>query len=607
VLKRTWIPVLAICLSVLMCLTACSDKSPSPESPSTSQDPQTATSWWESVEVEGDVDLSDAIAIHLQDNGITAEGDGVTVKQNTVTVTAGGVYVLDGTLSDGQIRVESADAQPVRLVLNGVDIHSKTTAPLFIRSCEKAILTLATGSENRLSDAADAVFEDVENEEPSGTLFSKSDLVINGDGALTVTAAFRDGIVSRDGLTLDGGRVTVDAADDAVMGRDFVLVRGGTYALTAQGDGIKSTNDGGETVGCIAVEGGNVTIDSQKDGIQATSSLTMNGATVTVTAGGGHQNGAANTAFDFGWGRQSTDSESAGKGLKAGTSLTVSGGTISVDAADDAVHSNGTIVMAGGQLTAASGDDGVHADTSVTVQAGTLTVTDSYEALEAATITIDGGDISLTASDDGINASAGTSGSTGDPYGQDPFAADDSLFVINGGTLRVDAGGDGLDSNGTIRMSGGDVYVCGPSNSGNGTFDFGAGFDISGGSLIGVGSLGMAQTPTGNTQNSIVWGGCSLQSGSTLTVTDENGEVVMTLESARTAQWAYITSPQLDEGHSYTLSDGVTSETITLTSGLNTIGTASGGMMGGPGMGGPGMGRPDMGGRPDASPGGTRY
>ncbi len=598
-MKRAWYAMSAGLLSALIFLGGCTADTPPTDGGTTASTEDTgevptavtAAVMWENEDRDGNPDVSKATMISLADGGSAAEGNNVEINGDVVTVKAGGMYVVRGSLSDGQLRVESTDDTTVRLVLDGASVHSNTTAPLFVKRSAKTIITLKDGSKNALSDSENAAYENEIDQEPSGTLFSKSDLTINGNGALTVTAAFNDGIVSRDGLKIAGGTVSVTAADDTVMGRDYVLVGGGTWMLKAAGDGVKSTNDASGDVGFIRVESGSFAIDSDKDGVQAQSALSVTGGVLNITAGGGSQNGNANANNDFGWGHQSTDTQSVGKGLKAGGAVTIADGNIDVDAADDAVHSNSTITVSGGEMTVAAGDDGIHADTAITMDGGVVRVTKSYEALEAATITIDGGDISLTASDDGVNASMGTTGSTGDPGGGNPFASDDSAFIINGGTLYVDAGGDGLDSNGVITMNGGTVTVCGPSNSGNGTFDVGSTFAVEGGTLIGVGSMGMAQTPASNSQNSIVWGGCSLQSGDTFTVTSADGTVVASITSARTAQWAYVTTPDLREGETYTVSDGNSEETIILASGTNTVGNASmGGMQGGP-MGGP-MGEP---------------
>ena len=72
------------------------------------------------------VPVSDAIAIHLSDSGITVEGDtkGVTaVSGKTVTISASGNYTVDGTITDGQILVNvadtTADPDAVSLYLQG--------------------------------------------------------------------------------------------------------------------------------------------------------------------------------------------------------------------------------------------------------------------------------------------------------------------------------------------------------------------------------------------------------------------------------------------------------------------------------------------------------
>ena len=55
--------------------------------------------------------VSDGITIHLNDSGITVEGDtkGVTsVSGKVVTITASGNYTVDGSITDGQIFLESS-------------------------------------------------------------------------------------------------------------------------------------------------------------------------------------------------------------------------------------------------------------------------------------------------------------------------------------------------------------------------------------------------------------------------------------------------------------------------------------------------------------------
>src|SRR5699024_2931244 len=128
-----------------------------------------------------------------------------------------------------------------------------------------------------------------------------------------------------------------------------------------------------------------------------------------------------------------------------------------------------------------SGDDGIHADAYLTIDGGTIDISERYEGLEAAQLTLDGGTTTLVASDDGRNAAGGgeyeltedglvlktaettTSTEAADTPakgggGRGGMMAEDNCDIfINGGTLIVDAGGDGLDSNGNITVTGGTV------------------------------------------------------------------------------------------------------------------------------------------------------
>ena len=126
---------------------------------------------------------------------------------------------------------------------------------------------------------------------------------------------------------------------------------------------------------------------------------------------------------------ESTSTEST-KGLKGGTSVKISDGVITVNAADDAVHSNGEIVILGGSLVLAAGDDGIHAASLVMIEGGTVEISESYEGIEAAVINISDGTIDLKASDDGFNASDGSGGMMG-------IASSRVELNISGGTSML--------------------------------------------------------------------------------------------------------------------------------------------------------------------------
>lgn len=78
--------------------------------------------------------------------GIETDGAGASVTGSTVTISAAGTYVLSGESDDAQVVVDAGGQALVRLVLNGVDIASKTGAPVASLQADKTVVILADGT-----------------------------------------------------------------------------------------------------------------------------------------------------------------------------------------------------------------------------------------------------------------------------------------------------------------------------------------------------------------------------------------------------------------------------------------------------------------------------
>lgn len=528
---------------------------------------------------------TDPTYIKLNGSSATSEGSGaVVVSGSTVTIKAGGVYVLSGTLADGQIIIDAEDDSTVRLVLNGADITSSTSAPIYVKNAEKTVISMPEGTENSVTDGTQYVYDDAEAEEPNSAIFSKGNLTINGEGSLVVDANFNNGITGKDELKITGGNIEVNAKDDAIVGRDLLAIKEGTFTITAGGDGLKTTNDEDAEKGNLAIEGGTFNITAENDGIQAQTALYTLGGEYTITTGGGSpETVAANENAMMGRGQSdsttttttTTEETSSSKGLKATTELAIGGGTFTIDSLDDAVHSNGNVLIEAGEFTIATGDDGIHADSSVLTKGGNITVTKSYEGIEGQVIAIADGTIDVTASDDGVNVGGGVDGSGMD---MESSTSSDLLLQISGGNLSVNSQGDGLDSNGSFVMTGGTAVVSGPTNSGNGALDYNGSFDISGGLLIAAGSSGMVQASSDTSeQNGILMTFPETQSAGTIVhLEDSEGNTIATFAPEKEYQSVYISSPDLAKDSSFTLYSGGTS-TGTETNGLYTDGKYSDG------------------------------
>ena len=353
--------------------------------------------------------------IELTQTSANINGSGAAVENNKVTITEAGTYVLSGTLTDGCIDVNVSGKGTVRLILNGVNITSSTTAPFIVEDAKKVVVTLADGTTNTFTDSTRMAADD---EDYSAAVYSKADLTFNGNGTLNINAGYRNGIKSTDDLKIVSGTYNITSNEDGIVGKDLLAVKAGIFNITSGQDGIKSTYDKDYTKGNIIIDDGTFNITASTDGIQSEHILRINGGEFNIKTGNGYQastkssnsqpgNMGGNTTT-----MTQTQDEESMKGLKAGTIIKVTGGTYIIDSQDDAVHTNGNMYIDNGKYTINTGDDAFHADTQLVINGGTIDIQNSYEGIESLEIIINGGDINVTASDDGINASGGSSDST---------------------------------------------------------------------------------------------------------------------------------------------------------------------------------------------------
>lgn len=556
--------------------------------------------------------------ITFDGDSITTTSDSATVDGSTATITQEGTYILSGTLTDGTLLIDAPDTAKIQLVLNGVQLNSDSYAPIYIRQADKVFITLAPGSENTLSNSGSYTQQDDHNVD--APLFCRSDLTLNGTGALTIHSPGGHGMVCKDELAITGGVYTITASSHGLSANDRVCIGAGSFTITSGKDGIQSQHDEDASLGFVYLADGTYTFTCDGDGISASSWLTVKDGTFSLTCGGGSTNGETHTDDSMGMGRpgfpgsttqdtatDTTQDTTSCKGLKAGTTLTLQGGTFTIDSADDALHANGDVTVAAGTYQLNTGDDAIHADNALTIQGGDISIPQCYEGLEGLTVTVEGGRIALVAEDDGLNAAGGQDQSGfGGPgsFGKDSFSsASQASITISGGILYVQAAGDGLDSNGSLTVSGGDVYVCCTSNGADSALDYDGEAVITGGTLLAAGPSQMAQNfGSSSAQGSALLTLDSQQANTTVTLANEAGESLVSWEVPSSYTSVVVSCPEMTVGSSYTLTAGTSSTTFT----LDSVTYSSGGGMGQPGgnMGGMGGQRPGggMGGAPGAAP-----
>lgn len=537
-------------------------------------------------------DEESAVRIELNGSSISASSDSVQINGTTAILTEEATYIVSGTLDDGMLVVDADEAAKLQIVLDNASITSSASAALYVLEADKVFVTLAEGSQNALANGGS--FVAIDDSDIDGAVYSKQDLTFNGSGALTVTSPAGHGIVGNDDLVLAGGTYTVASASHGLNANDSVRITGETdLTLDAGKDGIHAENNDDASLGFVYISGGTFAIEAEGDGISAGAYLQITDGAYDILAGGGSVNGESQSSESWGGFRggrmetassaeETSESSTSMKGLKAVSSLVISGGAFTIDAADDAVHTNADMTVSGGTFAIATGDDAFHADETLTVTGGAIDISENYEGLEALHLDIQGGEISLVSRDDGLNAAGGTdgSGSTGGRDGRFgsgwmgggrggrggmgggfSSASSGGSIAISGGTLTIQASGDGLDANGTIEITGGTTVVAGPTSGDTAVLDYDTSAAIAGGTFLGTGAAGMAQTFR-SAEQGVVTERVNGEAGEEIVLADASGTALLTLSPALDFQFIVLSSPDLVSGETYTLTVGGTSTEV---------------------------------------------
>ncbi len=306
---------IALCLCLLLC--ACGKQSPGAAQESGPAQPS-----------------GSEVKIVLKGDAAEVRGGGAKAEGSTVTVAAVGEYRVSGTLDNGQIVVDTGeDKVDVTLILDGAQITNLSGPAIWVRQAKNVHVTLAAGSENLLVSGTEADLSGVDDTRSGAALFSEDDLMLEGEGRLTVRGYLNNGITCKDDLKIKGGQIDVLAANNGVRASESIEVRGGEIAVRAGNDGLKTSSADKEGKGYIEISGGLVSVSSAGDAIDAVTELRVIGGEIRTET------------------RQDLLGESSRKGLKADLLIDISGGTLNVRADEDGLRSGGDLRMSGGEAT----------------------------------------------------------------------------------------------------------------------------------------------------------------------------------------------------------------------------------------------------------------
>ena len=561
------------------------------------------------TEAAATTDLS-ALSEDTDSTGATSE----TATTEELVISEAGDYMLAGNY--GGVHITATKNSAVHIFLNGANITATSGKALYSDNKISATITIVEGTTNTIINSGDDV----------NAVHIKGSLNINGSGKLNVTSNSKSGIKASGVLKVVDADITINAAAHGLTAQTVIAedckinVTTGKDGIQAESSDYEDSNTFVLTDGYVSIKNVEYTATTQGDGIQADTFVYIDGGTYSISTNGtwvAYSTANISTygleTDDFRWERSGSTYKKVAsdevskkgisnlyalsqgcKGIKVGeleytdandTTHVISGdyniliksGTFTIDATDDAIHTNGgDTIIRGGTYTISTLDDGIASDGLTQINDGTINITTSYEGIEGAYVEINGGSINLYATDDGINA-----------------ASDDTTItehiIITGGTTVVKADGDGIDSNGSIQIDGGVVVVHGTTSGADAALDADTGILVNGGYLFATGSLGMVETPSSNSTQYVVSIATKSSIAANTTISIKNSsDAVVSVTTLKSCQSIIVSCPEFERGASYTIYGGTsTIATFTISSIITQVGSTSSGTPGG-GPGGPG-------------------
>ena len=496
-------------------------------------------------DLDGNWDSSSATVIALSGESARISGNGAYFYDGDLVISNAGKYVLSGYLDNGSIIVDAHRSSKVWLLLDGVEISNEGDACFRIEQAEKVFVTLAEGSENRLTSGKSWSAEALAGKR-GGAVFARDDLTINGSGSLAISNGYKHGIDANDDVVLAGGKISIIAAGDAVHVKESLRIRETALTAESEDDGLVVKN----VDGYLYIESGILNLTAEDDAVHAT-----------------------------------------GK-------VTVAGGDLSISAGDDAFHSDEEVIIEGGTVLLEECYEGIEAP-AIRIAGGETTIYPKDDGLNA-----NGG--SDLFGGFGFGHGGWKPGETSEAQKEQQASENSSenkpLVSISGGSLTIinkaarDA--DGVDSNGDILISGGIVRISIVDGGTNNALDYGSESggvcEITGGSVIACGGSGMTEEISASSAQCSVF--CllneSVPAGTAVYLKDMEGNILAEWEVPCSFSSVVISCPEMTLGETYLLSFGENSEEITLEETAMLVGKSQGMMFdgmrwpGGPGFGG---------------------
>ena len=369
--------VFLIGLSTTLLMTACTQAGAKTANGSKTTDSSISTTnntnYFSDKDYNTQYDETTATKINLLGETVSVSGDGVLTTESIVTISKAGTYIISGESNGIQLKVNAEKEADIHIILNGVTM-TNSNAPINIQKANAVTITLEDGTTNTLADS-----NENSDEKANAVLFSKIDLIINGNGTLNIDAHKNNGIKANDTLHITGGTYNITSIGNAFNVNDELNITHTKMSIDAKDDAVKVDNDENLSVGNMFLSDNTITIKAGDDGIHASGNLVIESGTYVI--------------------------ENSTEGIE-GRTITIQGGDIKVYASDDGVNAANANVsqdeisftMNGGNLFVEVGEgdtDCIDSNGNITVTGGTIQLVGQSGFDFDGTAVYTGGDITI--------------------------------------------------------------------------------------------------------------------------------------------------------------------------------------------------------------------
>lgn len=184
-------------------------------------------------------------------------------------------YMLTGTGTHYEISVGDAK-EPVVIHMKELQLTG-SEAPV-LKILGSADVTLVLEGENILQ----AVTPETDQVQP--VLSTEGSLTICGEGSLTVSGMYQDGIRVKNNFSMSSGTLSVEAGNNGIRSGNEITVSGGILTVRAGNNGIKAKGKQQEDNGQIKISGGELHVAAGDDALEAEALVRISGGSVFLDA-----------------------------------------------------------------------------------------------------------------------------------------------------------------------------------------------------------------------------------------------------------------------------------------------------------------------------------